>query len=215
VRESFAQLAEFAPDLVALTGDFVTNNHDDTAPLAQARSVYSSLPRGRIATVGILGNHDYGWSFADTARAAEVVDLLGDTGVRMLRNECLNLDGLEIIGLDELWAGRCGGQSVFSRAANAEARLALCHNPDAVDLPMWGNYRGWILSGHTHGGQCKPPFLPPPLLPVRNRRYTSGEFDLFDGRRLYVNRGLGHLRPVRFNARPEITLFKLTRSEVG
>ena len=45
------------------------------------------------------------------------------------------------------------------------------------------------MSGHTHGGQCKPPFLPP----VVNRRYTSGAFDLGDGRSLYINRGLGHL----------------------
>jgi hypothetical protein len=66
-----------------------------------------------------------------------------------------------------------------------------------------------MLSGHTHGGQCKPPFLPPPLLPVRNKRYTSGEFDLGNGRSMYINRGLGYLRRVRFNARPEITAFRM------
>jgi predicted MPP superfamily phosphohydrolase len=44
---------------------------------------------------------------------------------------------------------------------------------------------------------------------VENKRYTSGEFDLGDGRSLYINRGLGHLLRVRFNARPEITLFRL------
>ena len=54
--------------------------------------------------------------------------------------------------------------------------------------------------------------VPPPLLPVTNRRYTSGEFDLFDGRSLYVNRGLGYLRRVRFNARPEITQFTLRKA---
>jgi uncharacterized protein len=70
-------------------------------------------------------------------------------------------------------------------------------------------YEGWILSGHTHGGQCKPPFLPPPLLPVRNRRYTAGEFPLTGGRRLYISRGVGHLLPVRFNVRPEVTVFEL------
>ena len=58
------------------------------------------------------------------------------------------------------------------------AAIALSHNPDAVDLPVWERFEGWILSGHTHGGQCKAPFLPPPLLPVRNRRYTQGEFRL-------------------------------------
>jgi predicted MPP superfamily phosphohydrolase len=93
--------------------------------------------------------------------------------------------------------------------------LVLCHNPDAVDLPIWSEYSGWILSGHTHGGQCKPPFLPPPLLPVRNTRYTAGAFALTGGRRLYINPGLGYLRRVRFNVRPEITVFRLTRAWLG
>ncbi|HTN02405.1 MAG TPA: phosphoesterase, partial [Planctomycetaceae bacterium] len=75
----------------------------------------------------------------------------------------------------------------------------------------WDGYRGWILSGHTHGGQCKPPFLPPPLLPVKNQRYTAGEFAVADGRQLYISRGLGHLLPVRFNCRPEVTMFRMVR----
>lgn len=86
----------------------------------------------------------------------------------------------------------------------------LSHNPDTVDRSGWGGYQGWVLSGHTHGGQCKPPFLPPPLLPVDNRRYTCGEFALGDGRHLYISRGVGHLLQVRINARPEVTLFELT-----
>lgn len=57
-----------------------------------------------------------------------------------------------------------------------------------------------------------PPFLTPPILPVRNRRYVSGEVPLADRRRLYINRGLGHLLQVRFNVRPEITVFTLARS---
>ena len=83
---------------------------------------------------------------------------------------------------------------------------------DGCPQPGWGDYSGWILAGHTHGGQCKPPFLPPPLLPVKNRRYTSGEFELTGGRRMYINRGVGHLLRVRINARPEVTLFQLTRA---
>ncbi|HMO86864.1 MAG TPA: hypothetical protein PKC18_18290, partial [Lacipirellulaceae bacterium] len=54
---------------------------------------------------------------------------------------------------------------------------------------------------------------PPPLLPVSNRRYVAGEYELAPGRRLYINRGLGYLRRVRFNCRPEITLFTLMRED--
>jgi predicted MPP superfamily phosphohydrolase len=66
-----------------------------------------------------------------------------------------------------------------------------------------------VLAGHTHGGQCKPPLLPPPVTYLRNRRYSAGEVDLGGGRKMYVNRGLGYVQKVRFNARPEITLFTL------
>ena len=72
---------------------------------------------------------------------------------------------------------------------------------------------GWVLAGHTHGGQCKPPFLRPPALPVRNKRYSAGAIDAGNGRTLYINRGLGHLIRVRFNVRPEITLFTLRRAD--
>jgi uncharacterized protein len=101
------------------------------------------------------------------------------------------------------------GPSFLASLDPSRASLVLSHNPDTVDLPVWGGYEGWILAGHTHGGQCKPPFLPPPLLPVRNRRYTAGEFELSGGRRLYISRGVGHLLEVRFNVRPEVTVFTL------
>jgi predicted MPP superfamily phosphohydrolase len=87
--------------------------------------------------------------------------------------------------------------------------LTLCHNPDVVDLPQWKQAQGWVLSGHTHGGQFKPPFLPPPILPVQNQQYTAGEFDLGGGRWMYINAGVGYIRRVRFNMRPEITQFRL------
>jgi predicted MPP superfamily phosphohydrolase len=93
--------------------------------------------------------------------------------------------------------------------------VILTHNPDTQDLPIWDDVQGWVLAGHTHGGQIKPPFLPPPILPVRNKRYTSGEFIVAPGRTMYINRGLGYLMRARFNARPELTLFTLGRAAGG
>ncbi len=155
------------------------------------------------------GNHDYGLHWSDARIAADVETILNKNGLQMLHNETVTLDGLAIAGLDDLWSGRCDGRKAFGAGPATETHLALCHNPDAADRDHWPGFQGWILSGHTHGGQCKPPFLPPPLLPVSNRRYTSGEFDLQNGRRLYISRGLGHLLTVRFNCRPEITVFRL------
>ncbi len=169
--------------------------------------VSSHLPHGRLATLSILGNHDYGYNWSMPEVAERVTRVLREAGVTVLRNDVADVSGLRIAGLDDLWARRFAPQAVMADAGAPS--LVLCHNPDAADRAGWGAYRGWILAGHTHGGQCKPPFLPPPLLPVRNRRYVAGEVAVGDGRRLYINRGLGHLLPVRFNVRPEITLFTL------
>jgi predicted MPP superfamily phosphohydrolase len=104
--------------------------------------------------------------------------------------------------------GRADARRAFDRRSS-RAAIALCHNPDGADALEWGDYRGWILAGHTHGGQCRPPFLPPPLLPVRNRRYAAGEVGAPGGRTLYISRGVGYYLHVRFNVRPEVTLFTL------
>lgn len=87
--------------------------------------------------------------------------------------------------------------------------IALVHNPDAADMPCWSNYHGWILAGHTHGGQVDLPLVGTPILPVRNKAYVEGEIELSWNRQLYINRGLGYLRRVRLFSRPEITLFTL------
>jgi predicted MPP superfamily phosphohydrolase len=199
-----------APDILALTGDFMTEG--EGGPLDRVARVVEHLRPARLATLAILGNHDYGAGWANADLADRLVRRLEGLGIEVLRNAVREVEGLQVAGLDDLWGPHFNPFAVLARLDPDRARLVLCHNPDAADEPIWPGYRGWILSGHTHGGQCKPPFLPPPLLPVKNRRYVAGEIDLGAGRRLYINRALGYLRRVRFNVRPEITVFTLQRA---
>ena len=197
------------PDIVIVTGDFISYRHErGDAQFNQLRNVLAHLPRGRLATLGILGNHDYGRNWSEPEVAKRVVGEAERAGMRVLRNEVATVHGLDVVGVDDLWARRSDTKRALE-GRTSDAAIALCHNPDGLDELSWGDYKGWVLAGHTHGGQCKPPFLPPPMLPVRNKRYTAGEIPLADGRRLYINRGLGHLIQVRFNVRPEITAFTL------
>jgi predicted MPP superfamily phosphohydrolase len=203
------RVAELRPDLLVITGDFLTYSHPaGEAQYGQLRRVLSHLPHGRLGTIGILGNHDYGRAWSEPGVALRVMDEAERAGIRMLRNACATVQGLDFIGVDDLWAQHSDTRRALEQR-RSKAAIVLCHNPDAMDSLDWSGYRGWVLAGPTHGGQCKPPFLPPPLLPVRNPRYTAGEIPLEDGRRLYINRGLGHLLQVRFNVRPEITAFTL------
>lgn len=204
--DTFEKVRALAPDLIVYTGDFT-----DYEPgiLARVARIYADPPRGRLATLGILGNHDYGPNWSHPEIAARIADLLRASGIRILRNEVAEVAGLQVVGLDDLWADRFEPWRALASLEPGRGSIVLSHNPDTVDRPVWNGYEGWILAGHTHGGQCKPPFLPPPLLPVKNRRYTAGEFELSGGRRLYISRGVGHLLEVRFNVRPEVTVFEL------
>ena len=196
----------FSPDIVVFTGDFVTW---EGTSISQLDRVLSHFPQGRLATFAILGNHDYGPTWRDPGIAIEIVSAVSKRGIKVLRNETATIAGLDFIGIDDLWSGRADTKTAFSRRSSPAA-IALCHNPDGLDSLPWEGFSGWVLAGHTHGGQCKPPFLPPPILPVKNRRYTAGEIRVDESRTLYINRGVGHLLKARFNVRPEITLFTLT-----
>lgn len=194
-------------DMTVVTGDFMSceaaERVDDVA------SVIERLRPGPLGCLAVLGNHDYGLGWSDVDAASRLCRRLDRLGVRVLRNEARTVAGLQIVGLEDLWGPFFQPGRLLRTTDWDRPTLVLCHNPDAVDLPIWSGYGGWVLSGHTHGGQCKPPFLPPPILPVKNLRYTQGAFDVSGGRRLYINPGLGYLKRVRFNVRPEITVFRL------
>ena len=208
IIDSFKKAQLLNPDYVVYSGDFVSYENEEQ--FTQLQEVFKYVVKGRLGTVAILGNHDYGFNWADQKVADKITTILENSGTTVLSNEQIVLSGLNIIGLDDYWGLNFNPKKILSQHNSESANLVLCHNPDVCDLDVWNNYKGWILSGHTHGGQVKPPFLPPPMLPVKNKKYASGKINLNDGRTLYINRALGNLWQVRFNVRPEITIFKLT-----
>ncbi len=195
------------PDILVITGDFMTCREGERVDSVPGVVESLQAPYGVYA---VAGNHDYGGNW----NQPEVADALGrrldDCGIRLLRNEVVDVRGLQLLGLDDLWAK----QFRVVPHNTAKPTVAISHNPDSADLPGWKNFRGWILSGHTHGGQCRFPFGHAPILPVKNKLYSAGAFDLGRGRSLYVNRGLGYVHKLRFNTRPEVTVFRLTANPV-
>ena len=90
--------------------------------------------------------------------------------------------------------------------------ILMAHAPDFADI-VAAHPRGFnvdlMLSGHSHGGQIKLPFIGPLVLPPMGRKYAEGPYQL--GRmQLYVNRGIGTVGlPFRLNCPPEISVFTL------
>jgi len=198
----------YQPDFVVYTGDFTSFENDKQ--YSQLQTVLKSAVLGKIGSFAILGNHDYGHGWSNETVASTTCEILEKAGISPLRNEIGKSDGINFLGMDDYWGLNFGPEKMMATHDPSVANIVLCHNPDVCDLNLWDNYQGWILAGHTHGGQVKPPFLPPPILPVKNKAYDAGEIDLKDGRTLYINRALGHMYPIRFNVRPEITVFELT-----
>jgi predicted MPP superfamily phosphohydrolase len=211
ILKTFQRVKDLAPDFVAFTGDWIT--YRGPRQFEQLRRILAFVPHGRLGTVGILGNHDYGFDAQMVDVADRIANIVGSAGVTMLRNQAFSVAGLQFLGLDDFWSPRFDPEGLLAQKGQDASTVVLCHNPDVADCPVWGRYQGWILAGHTHGGQCKPPFLPPPLLPVKNKRYTAGEIELSGNRRMYISRGVGYLLQVRFNVRPEIAIFGLRRSD--
>lgn len=213
LRDCLELVSSLEPDIVVVTGDFVS--YDGPSRIDEAVALLADMQPGKLATVAITGNHDFGFSrdgFTNRHAADSLTEKLDGIRIQMLRNTGIEIEGLRLLGVDDFWGPTHELGETLSSGDADQPSIMLCHNPDFVDQPGWENYRGWILSGHTHGGQVRLPFCKPPILPIRNHAYIAGQVELSGDRTLYVNRGLGYLRKVRLNVRPEITIFELSRA---
>ncbi len=215
IARTFERVRAMRPDFVAYTGDQATflGKRD---PRPRIERLFRRAPHGAIATVAVLGNHDYGhgrlYSQYLDRNADDVTSLLEAAGVTVLRNRHVEAEGLAFVGLDDLWSGRLDVAAALAPLPPERPAIHLCHNPDGADLPGWSGRRGWVLAGHTHGGQVKLPGLPPPIRNVSNPRYLAGEAVIAEGRRMYISRGVGYVAPVRFRVPPELPVFTLVRA---
>lgn len=198
------------PDLIAITGDFVT--HAPQGHSEVIRQVLSTL-KPQYGVFGVLGNHDH-WTHARTIK-----NILKKSGVQELENSfhTIRRDGgvLRLCGLDDAWVGAADVSQLLQKLPDKGAAILLAHEPDFADDYAKANRFDVHLAGHTHGGQIRVPFVGPIHLPRYGEKYHTGRYRVGStpnsrALTLYVNRGVGMVWPyVRFHCRPEITLFTL------
>ncbi len=193
------------PDLVALTGDFITWD-----PSTQ-RAVVGALAglKAPFGIFGCLGNHE-AWSHTEDS----ITLLFAQAGIRILRQARVPIatagESLNLIGVDFATRPRYL-EGVESLVASDRVNILMSHNPDSFDRAAQLGI-DLSLAGHTHGGQLALEFISPEIAPSRLvTPYVSGWFEK-PGGQLYVNRGIGTIGvPMRIGAPPEITIFALTR----
>lgn len=201
-------------DWVVVTGDCV--NYANAPGTVTVARLLADL-RACDGVLVTLGNHDWGASKprgGSASLAQRTADTISGQGVKILRNQSVtfrrNRSELHFVGLDDFWGERFDPAAAFARVPSVAPTIVLSHNPDSFfDLQAWPC--DWVLSGHTHGGQVNIPLFGPPYVPVQHKEFVSGHY-LIGGKHLYINCGLGWLRRIRFNARPEVTVFTLERA---
>lgn len=211
IRRAVEAGLEWKPDLICVTGDFVTRRFEDTDGY---RAILKLLPKA-APTYATLGNHDGGrWSgqdggYADTRR---VRDLVSATGIELLHNRSMRARissrDLNLVGLGDLWSGEFDAQRGFAERREGETIL-LSHNPDTKDYVGVFDWN-LMLSGHTHGGQLRVPWVgATPFAPVRDKRFVAGLHE-WSGRWIHVTRGIGNVYGLRINCPPEVSFLTLT-----
>lgn len=215
IRRAIEMVNEINPDLVVLTGDFVTVTilsdyiHDGKKSALEAIPCSKLLTqlRSRLGSLASLGNHDIGTD------PRIVTDALQSHGIPVLRNASHPIEQsgqrVWICGLDSM-EGLPDIKLALQGVPKDEPVIVLMHEPDYADVVK--NYPVDLqLSGHSHGGQIWLPGIGAPWLPGGAREYPRGQYTV--GKLpLYTNIGLGTIRaPVRINCTPEVTLITLRK----
>ena len=208
LREVVRRINQLRPDMVVLTGDFISFG---PMPRSFARRCAPACAEILSAIecplrYASLGNHDY------IVGPQPVAGALREHGLPVLVNSSIPLERegkrIWLAGLGSACEHAADPARAIPRAAATEPVILLAHEPDI--LPKIARYNvDLMLSGHTHGGQVRFPFLPPFHLPELGRRYVEGWFRQ-GPTQMYVNRGIGAIGvPFRFRCPPEITVFTL------
>lgn len=202
--EKVVQLANGShPDLTVCTGDYV---HERNAS-RQIDTVWPILAqlKARYGVYSVLGNHDH---WADVERSLYWLDQTGQN----LHHKSVKIshNGADIWlgGAGDYYEDRLGIDAAFENVPNDQCKILLTHNPDAIDQ-YFRTKINLAIAGHTHGGQVRIPFIGAPVLPVHNKKYSSG-YIKSSKTNIFISRGVGWaILPVRLNCPPEVAVLHL------
>lgn len=210
VRRTVHLANALEPDVVALTGDYVTFSPACVWPVARALGRL----RARLGVFAVLGNHDFQVGADEMARA------LRAQGIHVLRNYYFALRAggaaLWMVGIDDPAVAGWSADDLeraLHHVPGGDCKVLLCHNPLGIHLAARKKI-DLVLSGHTHGGQIRLPVVGS----VHGRsklgeRFVDG-WNRLDGTQIYVSRGIGvSVVPLRVGCPPEITCLRLRRAE--
>lgn len=206
VESVIHRINQLKADIVLCTGDYVhTSKYKNDIDIVWP--IICKL-RAKIGIFSVLGNHDH---WADTDRSLYWLNRSGHSIRHKVQKISRGSDSIWIGGAGDLWEDDLAIDRTFRNVPSNDFKILLAHNPDSVDQKFKTRI-DLALSGHTHGGQVIIPFYGPPIIPVKNKKYTSGLIKLHDSS-LFISKGIGWaVLPIRVNCYPEIAVLHLIKN---
>jgi len=205
IERAVATANSLQPDIIALTGDYISHERDYAAPCA---GMLAEL-RARCGVYAVLGNHDH-WTDAPL-----ITDLFRATGIRVLINEGMRFEhrgaSFWLAGVDDTMVGLEDLPLALAGSRADEMKLLLAHNPIVLRRAARAGV-DLVLSGHTHGGQVT--WRAERSASGRPRRRLLRGLGRQNETQIYVSRGLGTVvLPVRYGCLPEVSLLELRSAQ--
>lgn len=209
----FRQLKKFTPDIVLITGDLIDRS---TKEFSRVKGFIQELTLNCPHVYFVNGNHE-----CEHPREQQLHQILIENGVKILNNENIvcNVEGnsVNIIGINDAATDHDDLQKATDRVDGNYYTILLSHAPNIV----WKEEEAiskmnLILSGHTHGGQLRIPFIGALVIPEQKfpATYDQGTYKLDKDCTLYIDHGLGTTRlPVRLFCRSQITYMEVFHKE--
>ena len=178
------------PDMVALTGDYVSYVLDDVA-FDLERCL--SMIKVKDASLAVLGNHDH-WNGAEEIRQilknAGIIDISNDV-YSISRDNGKRIARLHIAGVDSMKLKKEDINAVMLKIPEYDPAIMLAHEPDFADIAATTGRFALQISGHSHGGQFIIPGLNTTILRGSySHKYPVGEYHVGDMVQ-YTSKGLG------------------------
>ena len=203
------------PDLVCLTGDFITTEWNEWDAYSRILERLSQA----APTFASTGNHDGGdWlvEHGGYSRPTKVIAMLEKANIQVLMNHRMDVvlpdkAPFELVGLGDIWANDFQPMGLLEPAQDSLPRVLMSHNPDTKDRIEHSHW-DLMLSGHTHGGQLTLPWGSTPFAPIRDKRFVRG-LHRWRNHWLHITKGVGSMWNMRLNCFPEISIVELTAEQ--
>lgn len=216
--DQLGRLEEFLKSLKAKMGKFcVFGNHDydEYVSLNEKGEMTTEVEAGSTSLKGLkilfTGRPKpvpvYDQPIKKVRFHEELVGVLQRAGFELLHNRCVQVGGVNLVGVGDLWAGQCDPEVAFVGYDESMTGIVMSHNPDSLEILE--KYPGeLILSGHTHGTQVNIPLIRRQFIAQKHAHYQRGWIK-DQGKTMYVSRGVGAVIPFRWFSAPEVTIFNL------